>query len=105
METTVQNIKDLNITLNELYEAKSQINVHLSDKPYVFSLVLKDRHGVDCKLSSFGANLYTRTNKGVNSEKYKTIASLQSAIKRLIKSRVNTNGVISFSLSDEVFTF
>lgn len=103
--TRVANIKDLNITLEALYNAEKQINVHLSDKPYVFSVILKDRHGFDCKLSSFGANLWLRTNKGVNSQKYTSIGTLQAAIKSVIKNKVDSNGVISFSLSDEVYTF
>jgi len=101
----VQNLKDVNITLEDLYKGKKQINLHLSDKPYTFSLILKDRHGVDCKLSSFGANLYVRTNKGLNYERYQSLSSLQSAIKRAIKTKVETEGEITFSLSDEVYTF
>jgi len=105
MTKQVKNIKDLGVSLETLYNTEKQINLHLSDKPYVFSIILKDRRGVDCKLSSFGANLWTRTNKGVNSEKYKTISALQTALKREIKNKVNSNGEITFSLSDEVYTF
>lgn len=106
MTTKKNNIKELGISLNDLYEGKKQVNVHLTDKSYVFSLILKGtRDSIDCKLSSFGANLWVRTNKGTNYEKYKTIGSLQSAIKRLINHKVDTKGDIQFSLSDEVFTF
>lgn len=105
MTKQVSNIKDLEITLDALYEAKQQVNIHLSDKPYLFSLILKDRRGIDCKLSSFGANLWMRTNKGLKYEKYKTLSSLQSAIKRQINQKVESDGDITFSLSNEVYTF
>jgi len=105
MENTVNNLRALNISLEDLYEGKKQINLHLSDKSFVFSVILKDRRGVNCKLSSFGANLWTRTNKGVNSEKYSSLGALQTALKREIKNKVDSNGEITFSLSNEVFTF
>ena len=100
---TEKNIKDLNVTLDKLYNNDYQINVHLSDKAYTFYIILKDvRDKIDCKLSSIGANLWTRTNKGVNFEKYKRIGDLQTAIKKEIKNKVNTNGEITFSLSDVI---
>lgn len=106
-EKEKEGIKDLDITLDELYQGEKQININLNNKPFVFSVIMKDRKGVDCKLSSFGANLWMRTPKGVNMEKYKSLSSLQSAIVRTILSKVE--GVekenISFSLSDEVYTF
>ena len=99
-------IKELGISLSDLYEGKKQINIHLSNKPFTFHVVLKDRKGFDCKISSFGANLWSRTNKGVNSEKYNTIGALQTALKRLINQKVETDkSTISFFLSDEVLTF
>jgi serine protease inhibitor ecotin len=100
---TTNNIKSLGLTLEELYKAEKQIVITLSDKPYQFDVVLVDRSGkADCKLSSWGANLWTRTNKGINYEKYTTLATLQSAITRLIGDKVDTNGIITFKLSDEV---
>jgi serine protease inhibitor ecotin len=73
----MKNLNQLGVTLEELYLAENkQVNVHLSDKPYVFSLVLKGRdNDVDCNLSSFGANLYARTIKGVNRQKYQSLAT------------------------------
>ena len=101
--TTKKNIKDLNVTIEGLYSDTVQINVHLSDKPHVYSLLLLDFRGVvDCKLSSFAANLWTRTNKGINYEKYSRIQDLQTAIKRLIKQKIDTNGEITFSLTDDI---
>lgn len=104
---TLNNISDLNVTLEELYKSKNkQIEISLTDKPYTFSLVLKDNQDkVDCKISSFGANLWMRTNKGLKYEKYKTLASLQTAIVKKISKTVDTKGDIKFILSDKVYTF
>ena len=101
----LNSIKSLGITIEQLYKAETkQINIILTDKSYVFSVVLKDHRGIDCKISSFGANLYARTNKGVKYEKYKTLATLQSALVRLVKSKIETNGDLKFELSDKVYT-
>ena len=100
---TVANIKELGISLKDLYANKKQINIHLASSPYVYTLVLSDRKGQpDCKISSFGANLYTRTNKGVNYEKYKNVATLQTAVKKQLKNKVLNVGEIRFSLSSEI---
>jgi len=99
-------IKELGITLEELYNGDKQINVHLSNKPFSFHIVMKDRIGVDCKLSSWGANLWVRTKKGMEMEKYKTFGGLQRAINVAIKEKIETsNSLIQYSLSDEVYTF
>lgn len=101
----VNSIKDLGVTLEELYNEEGQINLHLSDKPFVFTVIMMGRDKrPDCKLSSFGANLWTRTEKGQNYDKYTHIQDLQTALKRLIHSRVETEGEITFSLSSEIFT-
>lgn len=101
-----KSITELGITIEELYEAKKQINIHFSNKPFVFHLVLKDRHGIDCKISSFGANLWARTNKGLESKKYNRIEDLQRAVRKLINSKVETdNSTVYYSLSKEVYTF
>lgn len=99
-------IKELGITLEELYKGEKQINIHLSNKPFTFHVVMVDRKGPDCKISSFGANLWARTPKGMEMEKYKSLKSLQSALNRLIKEKVETsNSLIQYSLSTEVYTF
>lgn len=99
-------IKELGITLDDLYKGEKQINIHLSNKPFVFHVVMVDRKGVDCKISSFGANLWSRTPKGMEMEKYNSIGSLQRALNVLIKSKVETdNSVIQYSLNEEVYTF
>ena len=99
-------IKELGITLDDLYKGDKQINIHLSNKPFVFHVVMVDRKGVDCKISSFGANLWSRTPKGLEMERYNTIGGLQRALNILVNSKVETDdSLIQYSLSDEVFTF
>jgi hypothetical protein len=102
---TINTIKSLNISLDELYNGTKQLVISLNDKPHQFHVVLKDRTGTpDCKISSFTANLWARTNKGVNYEKYKSIATLQSSLIKLVNSKIETNGPIKFSLSDDIMT-
>ena len=98
-------IKELGITLDELYKGDKQINIHLSNKPFTFHVVMVDRKGVDCKISSFGANLWARTPKGMEMERYKTVGGLQRALNILVNSKVETdNSLIQYSLSSEVYT-
>lgn len=99
-------ISELDINLSDLYEGKKQINIHLSNKPFVFHVVLMDRLGPNCKISSFGENLWAITPRGLDMEKYETLGGLQRALNVLIKSKVETdNSLIQYSLSDEVYTF
>ena len=101
----LNSIASLGVSLEDLYKAEDkQINIKLTDKPYEFSLVLKSFGGADCKISSFGANLWFRTNKGLNYEKYNSLKDLQSAVVRAIKSKVDSNGDIVLTLSNAVFT-
>jgi hypothetical protein len=106
MEISQHKISSLKVTLDELYKEQKQIIVHLTDKNYVFNLVLvgKDKTPDFC-LSSFKANMYTRSAKGMNRQKYTTLKGVQEAVQRLIDKKVNTKGIISYSLSDEVFNF
>lgn len=100
---TVKNIKELNVTLDKLYNNDYQINIHFSDKPYTFYVLLKDLRGkIDCKLSSYSANLWTRTKAGLEYRKYKRIQDLQVAIKKEISRKIETKGEISFSISDVI---
>lgn len=97
---TVKNIKELNVTLDKLYNNDYQINIHFSDKPYTFYVLLQDLSGkIDCKLSSYSANLWTRTNKGLQYKKYSRIQDLQTSIKKQVITKIDTNGEITFSLS------
>ena len=100
----VKNIKDLKIDIDSLYNNDYQINIHFSDKPFIFHVVLKDLKGkVDCKLSSWGANLWTRTKTGIEYRKYKRLQDLQTSIKKEINRKIETNGDIRFSLSKDIF--
>jgi hypothetical protein len=103
----LNSIASLGVTLEDLYKAENkQVVVTLSDKPYNFDVVLKSLNDeVDCKISSFGANLWFRTPKGQNYEKYNSLASLQSAIVRAVKAKVDSEGDIEFKLSNNVFYF
>ena len=104
METQATNLKDLKVSLSELYVSDTkQINIHLSDKGYTFQVVLHDRKGLpDCKISSFGANLWFRTPKGENYSKYKTIGTLERAIRDALYRKVDFIGTLSYSISDIV---
>jgi len=100
-------LKNCGYTLDQLYENKAQILVNLSDKPHQYTLILNSSYVVDkimpdCKLSSFSANLWTRTKKGMNYERYKSLSSLQSAIVKLIKSRIDTQGDIEFGITTQI---
>ena len=97
----VKNLKDLGISLEDLYKGKAQINIAMSNNPNNFWVVLKDRKGADCKISSFGANIYMRTAKGLNYEKYKSFGSLQTALKNKINSTLMEVGEIEFFLEKE----
>ena len=100
---TVKNIKELGVTLEKLYNNDYQINVHLSDKDYTFYVLLKDvRDKIDCKLSSYRANLWTRTKAGLEYRKYKRIQDLQTAVKNEIRRKVDCVGEITFSLSNVI---
>ena len=99
----VKNLKDLGVVLERLYNNHYQINVHLSDKDFTFYVLLKDLRGnVDCKLSSYGANLWTRTAAGINFKKYTRVQDLQTAIKKEIRRKVEASGEITFSISDVI---
>jgi len=88
-----------------------QVNVHLSDKSYVFTVVLMSRmkyldtnKSPDCKISSFGANLWFRKNHGLNGRRYSNTNNLSGGISSKIRKCVETEGKVTFSLSNKVFT-
>ena len=89
--------------LQQLYNEQKQIEVHLSDKPHIYTLVLVGLDNEpDFKLSSFSANLWVRSNKGARREKYKSIEGIKKAVKRLVNKNIETNGAITFKIVDEV---
>jgi hypothetical protein len=102
----MKTIKSLGITLEQLYNEEKQIVVLLSDKNYAISLILVGRDKTpDFCLSSFSGNFYCRTNKGMNRQKYTSLRGIETAVKRLIKSKIDTNGQITFCVRDEVFYY
>jgi hypothetical protein len=101
---TTNSIKDLGITLEDLYnnDVEKSIQIALSDKPLKLQLVLTDlQNKPDCKISSWGMNIWARTNKGIICERYNTLQSLQSAIVRKIREVIESDGDISFELINE----
>jgi hypothetical protein len=50
-----------------------------------------------------GANLWTRTTKGMKYEQYKTLGTLQKL--NSIKTKIDTDGDITFSLSNVRYVF
>lgn len=100
----VNSLSSLGISLEELYDGKKQIEISISDKPYTFHVVLLSGGKPDCKVSSFGANLWFRTKKGTNSEKYHSFTSLQRSIVTMMRKYVNVGGDLTFSLTELVMT-
>jgi hypothetical protein len=99
----METIKDLGITLEQLYNEEKQIIVHLSDKNHLYTLCLVGLDKTpDFRLSSFIGNYYVRSNKGINRQKYSSLSGIEKAVKRLVKNKIDTNGNITFSLTDEI---
>lgn len=99
----MKSLTKLPITIEELYSEKKQINVHLSDKLYTFDVILKGRDNEpDCKISSWGANLWFRTLNGQNRKRYSSLKTLETAILNLVNKYVDFKGEITFSLSDSI---
>jgi hypothetical protein len=106
MNYSHHNIKDLGITIEQLYNEQKQINVHLSDKNHIYTLVLVGRDKEpDFLLSSFIGNYYVRSAKGMNRQKYTTLKGIQKAVLNLISKNIDSDGVVSFSVSDEINPF
>lgn len=96
-------IKDFDVTLDELYKGDKQVLINLSDKRYQFHVVMSSNGAKpDCKLSSFGANLWFRTPKGINYQRYGSLSALQSALTRAIGDRIETSGVITYNITTDV---
>ena len=55
---------------------------------YRFSVIVRDYGSKnkpwDCKISSFSANLWMRTNKGVSGEKYASLPLMLSSIRKIM---------------------
>lgn len=103
MEPT-NSLSSLGITLEQLYECEKQIEVHISDKNYIFHVVLLSNDKPDCKISSYGANLWFRTKYGKLGMKYHSFSSLQRSIVTMMRKYVDANGDLTFKLSDIIYT-
>ena len=103
---TYHDLKSLDITLEQLYNEEKQINVHLSGKNHSFVLVLIGRDKTpDFCLSSWTYNIYVRTSKGMNRQKYSSLKGIQKAVERLVFLKMGYDCVISYSLSNEINYF
>tara|TARA_Y100000385_G_C12823805_1_gene521518 strand:- start:201 stop:512 length:312 start_codon:yes stop_codon:yes gene_type:complete len=92
----------LGCTIEDLYNNKIQVNIHFENSEHIFHLVLKSFEEVDCKLSSYSANIWMRTKAGTEKRKYKRLKYLQTEIKKLIKRNIDISGIIYFSLSNKI---
>lgn len=105
MEISYHNIKDLNVTLEQLYNEEKQINIHLSGKNHNFVLILVGRDKTpDFCVSSWTYNIYLRSLKGMNRQRYTSLNGIQKAVERLVK-KLDSDCIISYSLSNEVHYF
>jgi hypothetical protein len=100
-----QSIARLNISIEDLYAEKKQIRVHVQlerNRTPEFSVILIGRDKQpDCKISSWGENIWFRTSQGQNRKQYSSIQSLQKAIINAVKAYYSCSDVM-FTLSDEI---
>ncbi len=70
--------------LNNKYSAQLTIDIGKQNKSDRYAIDV-EFNGNDCCLSSWTLNFYVRTQKAVKQERYKTLGSCLSALKRLAK--------------------
>lgn len=99
-----RSLSDTGVTLDELYNGEKQIIIHIENNMYKPHVILRGRDGrPDCKVSSFGLNLWARTSKGTNYERYSSLGKLQTQLKAIIdKYFQDDSRIIYFSITDEV---
>lgn len=107
-ETHIKHEKSISklATIDELYLEKKQILIHTESGDF-YTLILKGReldNAPDCKISCYKNNLWFRTPKGLNKEKYNTTGSLQLAVKIVLESRVK-DYIIGYSLNNTIDIF
>ena len=84
-------VNENNFKLQETYDARAtgkeiQVQAKFAEHPAEFGVILLGSDKLpDCKISSFTANIYFRTQKGTNSEQYKSFKGLEQAIKNKAK--------------------
>ena len=81
--------------LKELYEGKKYLRIKFSSSPYLFNLVLHGRDKTpDCYVTSFAANLYFRTEKGCEREKYTSYKRMLNEVAKRANKVLGDNTVI-----------
>jgi len=81
--------------LKELYEGKKYLTFKFFDNPYIFNVVLHGRDKTpDCYITSFAANLYFRTEKGFNREKYTSYQHMINAVENRARKVLGDNTVM-----------
>ncbi len=81
----------INVSLESAYNARRtndeiQVQAKFAEHPAEFGVVLMGSDDTpDCKISSFSANIWFRTPKGENRQKYTSYKGLEQAIKRRAK--------------------
>jgi hypothetical protein len=91
--------------LNGIYNAQITIDIG-KDKPNLYNVDAEFLSN-DCCISSWTLNFYTRTNKAVKNERYKTLGTCLRALKRLankhkirIVSNLRVYKKVNFKYSD-----
>ena len=78
-------------TIENLYTNRTNGNPHkievtFKNSQYKFDVILDGRDNApDCKISSFQANLYFRTQNGINKKRYANIKAIERAVKNIAK--------------------
>jgi hypothetical protein len=84
MEPTITELYESRFTKNT--ERQFKVSVKFKESVVPFGVILMGGdYRPDCKISSFAENIYFRTQKGTNYERYTTIRGLQRAIKNVAK--------------------
>lgn len=69
--------------LTDLYEGKKYLVVKFTNNIYHYHIILHGRDKKpDCYITSFQANIYFRTEKGVNRIKYSTYKRMLNEVQR-----------------------
>lgn len=85
---------DKEITIQDLYDEKAEMQVKMDGHPANFSVEMvydlshyKDELEPDCKVFSFTANKWFRTKRGADGTRYKSISDLKKGIQMSARAR------------------
>ena len=79
---SIQDLYDSRFNTNENNQFK--VTAKFKESLIHFGIVLTGSDKTpDCKISSFGENIYFRTQNGENRKQYKTIPNLMNAVKNI----------------------